>query len=342
MKARCQHRARHQPRMCREFTTRHWCPISCGVCQACSRAQLESDQRDHALTLEEWRDAAGLCKRNISHSGSPERGSSSSSCTRLCATGPAVPAIVVDHGLQGSRGGAAKGDEARTHDQQPTTISTHIARSISDPNEALVHHSDVVAPTMQRVPRHRLIGTRVVLGGGLNNMLMQVAELLSACCCSEDDDTALVLPRLDADPLRMSAPQESLPFRAVFNASAFVSGVRPCRAVEPSPSGPGAWDDKAGVALPASEYGVATTRSPLLQWIVPRPIRGRWNASAHLVRVYSAARPSVQVAALVEALETEAVRRAGPRWDAVHLTIERDWCAACCCAMDDPYPPARP
>ena len=41
--------------------------------------------------------------------------------------------------------------------------------------------------------------TKVVLGGGLNNMLMNVAQLLALTC---EPGNVLVMPNLDADPLR--------------------------------------------------------------------------------------------------------------------------------------------
>ena len=180
----------------------------------------------------------------------------------------------------------------------------------------------------------RLVGTRVILGGGLNNMLMNTAQMLAECCCSKfhpdgsADTRHLVLPRLDSDPLRPSGTkgrQVPLLFRDVFDAGAFVRGVRPCRAIDATPDGPGAVDTKTLTPLPAKVFGPASASSPRLEHTAPQPIRGRWNGSSHLARVYSAARPSEGVARLLRALEAEAVRRAGPRWDAVHLTIEKDW-----------------
>ena len=166
-------------------------------------------------------------------------------------------------------------------------------------------------------------------------MLMNIAQMLSECCCEprrpdgSADTRYLVLPRLDADPLLQVVPprrrQVPLLFRDVFDAPAFVRGVRPCRAVDASPHGPGAVDAKTRKPLPANVFGAASASSPLLEHTTPQPIRGKWNQSAHLERVYRAARPSERVQRLIRALEAEAVRLAGPRWDAVHLPIEKDW-----------------
>ena len=72
--------------------------------------------------------------------------------------------------------------------------------------------------------------TRAVLGGGLNNMLMHVAQLLHSSCEAE---AILVLPRLDRDPMsepwvtKTNDDRPWLPFDHIFNFSFFANNILP-------------------------------------------------------------------------------------------------------------------
>ena len=166
-------------------------------------------------------------------------------------------------------------------------------------------------PTASARPRVYL-GTSVVLGGGLNNMLMHVADLLRASC---GRNATLVLPRLDGDPLASTynasaryVQRHSLPplaFGELFDAPHFIAAVRPCAVVEETPS----LREKAG-ELPLT------------------PLRAGWDRVGNvpaLRRVYGALRPSPLVKRWVDRLAEAAARLAGRRWAAIHLPIERDW-----------------
>lgn len=160
------------------------------------------------------------------------------------------------------------------------------------------------------LPETRMVlGTRTILSGGYNNMLMNIAQMLALACHAKPPRT-LLLPHLDADPLG-SRSQPPLRFSDIFDVAAFASGVRPCNVTTDS----GLFSDSRHSGTPGVD----------IAWIVPKPIRGRWNHSAILATVYHAARPSVAVQAVVAALEKGAAEHAGPNWDAIHLTIERDW-----------------
>ena len=70
-------------------------------------------------------------------------------------------------------------------------------------------------------------GTAAVLSGGLNNMLMHIAQLLTTSC---ELGAVLLMPPLDADPLRsaLGGPLDSrlLSFGELFNFGAFARAVR--------------------------------------------------------------------------------------------------------------------
>ena len=205
MKGRCTQRALHGG--CHLFTIAHWCPVSCGICQHCTSDQIAADKRDFAITLDEWRNAdGGMCKRNVTGGGWPDRrsftaaasnaissrfgvaaksiaGATTTECSRRCDIGLPVPFVAVP-----LRPFLRRADEPR---RQPTTAGP---RAI--PAAARGTH---------------WLGTRSILGGGLNNMLMHTAELLDLACAPSPSARAapcvhsacgLLLPRLDADPLR--------------------------------------------------------------------------------------------------------------------------------------------
>ena len=154
--------------------------------------------------------------------------------------------------------------------------------------------------------------TDVVLGGGLNNMLMNVAQMLDMTCSA--NNSALVMPLLDADPLWMFDPKDGtqqktkprpLRFDHLFDWTHFARRVAPCVVVLEPPSG-------ANVILTQPKHLT-------LGWSSPSIFRA-------IEKVYAALSPNGAVRALIGALKREAVRRAGDRWTAVHMPIENDWC----------------
>ena len=152
------------------------------------------------------------------------------------------------------------------------------------------------------------------LGGGLNNMLMNLGQLINDVCPGGKKPTAtLVLPNLTAG-WRFFQPGQlgrrnvrSLRFGEVFDAEHFIWSIRPCLAV-------------------ARVEDARRSRTPLT--ILPahlEPINAKYKYNRLLPLVYRALRPGPAVAALVASHVERARAGAGPRWSAVHLRIERDW-----------------
>ena len=175
----------------------------------------------------------------------------------------------------------------------PTRLLAHISRqpvSIAPPQaQVAAHHRGVYHETAE------------VLGGGLNNMLMHIAQLLTRSC---DANASLVMPRLAADPLANRNPltnqQPTLDFAEIINISHFQNALRPCSVVSAAPRG---------------------SRVEPTQLI---PIKDGWH-SPLVARVYAAARPSAAVLAAMDRVAAAAVSVAGARWAAIHLPIECDW-----------------
>lgn len=140
------------------------------------------------------------------------------------------------------------------------------------------------------------------LGGGLNNLLMNLAQLLHDSC--KDPDKVLVLPQITSGWRFFKGTKHTkkpLKFSHLFNASFFIESVRPCVAVEEPPAGT--------AIVPTKVQG----------------IRPGWPYEFTLPALYAALRPSPQLEAIVSRLFTRASSEAGPRWSGVHLRIERDW-----------------
>lgn len=179
------------------------------------------------------------------------------------------------------------------------------------------------------------------LGGGLNNMLMHIAQLMDdSDCCNASATSALILPKLDADPkaelgistgvttawlglvqngstssrkaerraawhARKAMNAQLLAAKAAplsFDAVFDFSEMHPCRLLLEKPR------DAATTAI-----NLKSLRD------------GEWQATKTLGLLYGALRPSARVQALVDQLVVSATEHAGPRWAAVHLPIERDW-----------------
>ena len=188
-------------------------------------------------------------------------------------------------------------------------------------------------------------GQVAVLGGGLNNMLMGLAQLLADSCSSA---SVLLLPPLDSDPLRSSnfwdgnakgcnsvtgshrrfcawneRPQaELVAFADVFDLAAFQRLMWPmlCGLCK-RPAWCGAPRDFVVAEAPPG--------ARVLQVQLAQLHSGTWRSHpryiAMLAAIYRAVRPSPAVLQLVQVLVDEAHRRAGPHWAAVHLPIEKDW-----------------
>lgn len=149
------------------------------------------------------------------------------------------------------------------------------------------------------------------LGGGLNNMIMNLAQLINDVCPGGKQPIAtLVLPNLTAG-WRFFKPGElgrrhvrSLRFGEVFDAAYFIRSVRPCLAVSHVPS----------------KHAQLTIKPARLE-----QINVKYKYNRLLPIVYRALRPGPAVADLVASHIEHARAAAGPRWSAVHLRIERDW-----------------
>lgn len=125
------------------------------------------------------------------------------------------------------------------------------------------------------------------LGGGLNNMLMNVAQLLDGSCTTS---AALVLPRL-----------HSHRFGELFDVARFAKRVHPCKVVEELPAG--------AVAMNVSLH----------------PVNGFWPYRRAIPAIYRALQPSVRLRKSINNMLDRAAAAAGARWASVHLRIERDW-----------------
>lgn len=147
-------------------------------------------------------------------------------------------------------------------------------------------------------------GAPTEVNGGLNNLVMALSQLLHETCDGGRRAVAtLVLPRFTSGVnfFQRKYSNESLDFGEVFSVPYFQHRVRPCSVVAHEPAG-------------------ASVR-PLR--VVP--INKDWPYDHMLPLVYGALRPGRAVRPLVAGALREVGRRAGPRWSAVHLRIERDW-----------------
>ena len=147
--------------------------------------------------------------------------------------------------------------------------------------------------------------TDAPLGGGVNNMLMNIAQLLNHTCSDSADQQrmVLVLPRLRADPRLPASSDVSLAFGDVFDFAFFQRRMRPCLIAESAP------------------------RLAAVERQRPKPIGPKWAFWNHLPQVYRSLRPSETMMPLVELLTHQAYTKAGKRWAAVHLPVEADWWA---------------
>lgn len=153
----------------------------------------------------------------------------------------------------------------------------------------------------------------------LNNMLMQVAQLLEEACRLQ---VPLLLPQLDPDPQSQQRYKRGVDMWQVLDTTHLVTSLRQCapkcgRAVETLPT----------VTKRHGRKRAAWARLPWrVLWKDPVPITAVWDRGSLISCVYASARPSKRVEHIVNALEAEAVARAGARWAAMHLPIEVDLC----------------
>ena len=293
---RCAYRA--EQRLCGRW--RNLCPVACGKCRRCAA----DEGRDLLNDLFTWRRSNAQCNNTGLESIAFRVAS------RAAAAGDETMVFNVLGNNERWRRCAA-----RCHTGNP------VART---PVELVWNGVPQSVTRVAAEPASTYVATKAILGGGINNMLMNIAQLLSFSCAA---GATLLLPRLDADPLsgvddtavrvagagrrNASAPSSpffgvSLAFGQVFDAVHFAShpSILPCR-----------------VAEDLEEMPSQAT----VEYVLPQPIRYDWNHSTMLHRVYAAIRPSDAVSRLVRKLTASAIELAGPRWAAVHLTIERDW-----------------
>lgn len=137
------------------------------------------------------------------------------------------------------------------------------------------------------------------LGGGLNNLIMNLAQILHDSCRR---GSVLVLPNITTGWRFFSKKsQPPLRFGELFDEQLFIKRVRPCLAAASMP---------ANASFRVSEV---------------KPVVINWPYARTLPRVYAALRPNARLRAIIHQLETSAIVSAGPRWTGVHLRIERDW-----------------
>jgi hypothetical protein len=145
------------------------------------------------------------------------------------------------------------------------------------------------------------------IGGGLNNMIMNVAQLTSDTCMrGERPKEVLVLPRFTTGKNFFKKRgekynNESMPFGELFDAHHFMRQMRPCRFAESVPEG-ARWRY-------VNVVGISKT----------------WNYGHMLPRVYNALRAGPTVAPILARSLRRVEEGAGLHWSAVHLRIESDW-----------------
>ena len=147
-------------------------------------------------------------------------------------------------------------------------------------------------------------GSATELNGGLNNIIMVVAQLLHDTCDGGRRATStLVLPRFTSGVnfFQRKYSNESIEFGELFSVPYFQHRVAPCSVVARPPVG----------------ARVVSLRV--------MPINKHWPHDRILPFVYAALRPGRLVRPLVTDALREVHRRAGRHWSAVHLRIEKDW-----------------
>ena len=164
------------------------------------------------------------------------------------------------------------------------------------------------------------VGTRHLLGGGLNNMLMQFSQLLEEAC-NMAAGAPFLLPRLDPDPKQRQRYKPGIAMWELLNTTHLVHRLRQC-------------DPKCGRVIETLPFIARKHKKRAwaklnwrIHWIEPLAINTYWNYSFSLLRcVYKSAEPSDRVRTIVDALEATANSKAnGKGWSALHLPIERDW-----------------
>ena len=114
------------------------------------------------------------------------------------------------------------------------------------------------------------------LGGGLNNMLMNLAQMLDDACRR---DAVLVLPRMTSGWRFFRESRHTrrpLAFGDVFDAAHFIERVRPCQVVEAD-------------AVPAGEVVPEFRTSDVAA------VNASWPYDYALPRIYAALRPSARL-----------------------------------------------
>ena len=149
------------------------------------------------------------------------------------------------------------------------------------------------------------------VAGGLNNMIMVVAQLLHQTCDAGRGPTmTLVLPRFSQGKNFFKRHQkdpynnESMAFSELFHLRYFQRAIAPCTAVPDLPEG--ARDVRVVKIL---------------------PIDRKWPEKyGHMLALtYGALRPGTAVRAPFSAALRTVDAATGSRWAAVHLRIEKDW-----------------
>jgi len=154
-------------------------------------------------------------------------------------------------------------------------------------------------------PSYAMVETEIA--GGLNNMIMNVAQLVSDTCAEfAAAREILVLPRFTVGKNFFKKRgegynNESMPFSELFDVAHFERYLRPCKVVETLP--------------PRANYRI----------IKVVRVNKFWRYHSALPKVYGALRAGPAVMPFIVRAERTIEARAGTHWSAVHLRIESDW-----------------
>jgi len=165
------------------------------------------------------------------------------------------------------------------------------------------------------------------LGGGLNNMLMNVAEMLALTCPRGEPLATLVLPRLQTGEsfFERRADRQCKPpwpnpntvgFHEVFDVAALQRALAPCLVAA----------EAEGEGLGGGAPAATSERSRSYRvWQLPLNINDRFPYHADLYTIYRGLHPAPTIEAQLNVARSHLDARLGSHWAAIHLRIENDW-----------------
>jgi hypothetical protein len=180
----------------------------------------------------------------------------------------------------------------------------------------------------RHAPSEIRVSLTCTLGGGLNNMLMNIAEFVAHTCPGGQPLATLVLPRLQRGDsffrgealkeAKGAARDSSLRFDEVFDVSLLQRALAPCLVdAERLGEGPG-----QTVAPPVSADG---REIAYRVWQLPRPINMAYRYYAEVELLYGGLQLAPRLQAQLALTRSQLDATLGSRWAAIHLRIEKDW-----------------